>query len=523
MRGGAGLISIWMGLAALHGAAAAQPADTVTFGVRAPIVSLDPALSGLGTMHGYYINIYSSLVQLDAQSRLVPDLATSWRVVDDLTMEFKLHPGVLCHDGSTLDAASIVSSFKRLPTVPNSDGLTASKLRLVTEVQAPDPLTVRFVTSKPYPGLLGALPDFHIACASAPPGITTGEIDGGAWAHGSGPYRVVRFQRGQGMELERFDGYFGPKPAFAHAIFREIPNDAARMAALQSGDIQVMDYVPPLEVKRLAADPALAVDKTPSNRTLFLGFDLIRAQTPFATAKDGSPLPSNPFLDERVRRAFALAISQDVIVDRVMDGLAERATQGGSPHIDGADLSIKPRAYSPDDARRLLAEAGYPQGFRVSLHCPNDRYVNDAAICQAAGAMLSRAGLQVNVEVQPSSLYFPRLLRREYSFYLLAWGANAGDAISFLRDVMETRDTVAGVGSWNGGLSMPDVDRLIETATLTMDGATRTRLMAQAMGTLMERQAYVPLHTQLVLAATRKPVTYQAQSAEGTLAAAASQ
>ncbi len=502
-----------------HGAAA-QPADTAVFGVRAPIVSLDPALSGLGTMHGYYINIYSSLVQLDAASHLVPDLATSWRVVDDLHVEFKLRPGIKCHDGTDLDSASIKSSFKRLFNVPNSDGLTAGKLRLVTEVETPDPLTVRMVTSQPYPGLLGALPDFHIVCASAPAGITSADFDAGAWQYGSGPYRVTKFQRGQGMDLERFDGYFGPRAAFAHVNFREIPNDAARMAALQAGDIQVMDYVPPLDVKRLDANPALSVEKTPSNRTLFLGFDLLRSQTPFATAKDGSPLPSNPFQDERVRRAFALAISQDTIVDRVMDGLAERATQGVAPHIEGADLSIQPTPYRPDEARRLLTEAGYPNGFKVSLHCPNDRYVNDAAICQAAGSMLSRAGLQVVVEVQPSSIYFPRLLRREYSFYLLAWGSNAGDAISFLRDVMKTRDTVAGTGSWNGGLSFPDVDALTDTATRTMDGTERARLMSQAMGLLMRRQAYIPLHTQLVLAATRKPVTYQPQAAEGTLATA---
>ena len=500
---------------------AAQPADGLVFGVRAPIVSMDPALSGLGTMHGYYINIYSSLVQLDAVSHIIPDLATSWRVVDDLHVEFKLRPGVKCHDGTGLDAASVVSSFKRLFHVPNSDGLTAGKLRLVTEVQAPDPLTVVFVTSKPYPGLVGALPDFHIVCASAPDGITTSDFDSGGWNYGSGPYRVVRFQRGQGMELERFDGYFGPKPAFAHVTFREIPNDGSRMAALQAGDVQAIDYVPPLDVKRLGADPALLVEKTASNRTLFLGFDELRDQTPFATAKDGSPLPANPFKDERVRRAFALAISQDMIVDRVMDGLAEKATQGVAPHIEGADPSIQPTPYKPDEARKLLAEAGYPNGFRVSLHCPNDRYVNDAAICQAVGSMLARVGIQVAVEVQPSSIYFPRLLKRDYAFYLLAWGSNAGDAISFLRDVMMTRDTVAGVGSWNGGYSFPDVDTMIVTATQTMDEAARVKLMTDAMGILIRRQAYIPLHTQLVLAATRKPVTFQPQAAEGTLAAAA--
>ena len=204
-----------------------------------------------------------------------------------------------------------------------------------------------------------------------------------------------------------------------------------------------------------------------------------------------------------------------------MEGLAELATQGVAPHIAGADLSIKPTPYAPEQAKKLLAEAGYPEGFRITLHCPNDRYVNDASICQTVGTMLSRIGIQVAVDAQPSNVFFPRLLHRDYSFYLLAWGSNAGDASSFLRDVIETRDPAKGTGSWNGGVSMPDVDAMIDDATLIMDEAKRTQLMAAAMGTLIERQAYIPLHTQLVLAATRKPVTYQAQATELTLAYAA--
>ena len=504
------------------GGARAQDAGTpLMFGVRAPILTLDPALSGLGTMHGYYDNIYSNLVQLDAQSHIQPDLALSWRQVDDLTLEMKLRPDVKCHDGTTLDAASVKASLVRLPNVPNSDGLTAGKLRPVTELQVVDPLTIRFITRTPYPGLLGALPDFHIVCASAPATITTADFDNGKYAVGSGPYRVVRWQRGQALELERFDGYYGPKPAFAHVTLREIPNDASRMASLEAGDIQAADYIPPLDVKRLQANPALAVSQTPSNRSVFLGFDELRGSTPFALDRGGAPLPKNPFQDERVRHAFALAISQQVIIKRVMEGLAEVATQGVPPHIVGADLALQPAPYQPEQAKALLTEAGYPDGFRITLHCPNDRYVNDAAICQTVGVLLSRIGITVAVDAQPSNVFFPRLLHRDFSFYLLAWGSNGGDASSFLRDVMETRDPAKGTGSWNGGVSMPAMDEAIDAATLTMDPDRRTAMMAGVMGTLMAHWAYVPLETQLVIAATRKPVTYAAQSSELTLAYAA--
>ncbi|HEY0202764.1 MAG TPA: ABC transporter substrate-binding protein, partial [Acetobacteraceae bacterium] len=159
-------------------------------------------------------------------------------------------------------------------------------------------------------------------------------------------------------------------------------------------------------------------------------------------------------------------------------------------------------------------EAGYPDGFKVTLHCPNDRYVNDAATCQTAGVLLARIGVTVAIDAQPSSVYFPRLQRPEYSFYLLAWGSNGGDATSFLRDVMETRDLARGVGSWNMGLSMPDVDQAIDAATLTMDETVRNREMAAVMGLLIQRQAYIPLDTLLVIAAARKPVTYQPQATE---------
>ncbi len=501
-------------------AAHAQDTDHLTVGVRAPIVTLDPALSGLGPMHGYYADIYDSLIGLDAQSHLIPGIALSWRLVDDLTWEFKLRPGVKCHDGSTLDAASVKSSLDRLPTVPNSDNLTAGKLRLVTKLEIVDPLTVRMITAKPYPALPAALPDFHLVCASVPATATTAEFDSGKDAIGSGPYRSVKWQRGQGWELERFDDYWGPKPTFAHVTIREIPNDAARLASLQAGDVQLADYIPPLDVKRLSGLAGLSVFQTESNRTVFLGFDTLKDQTPFATDKAGAVLPHNPFKDERVRRAFALAISTDVVVKRVMEGLAVPATQGVPSHIAGYDPAAPATPYRPEEAKKLLADAGFPAGFNVTLHCPNDRYVNDAATCQTVGILLSRIGVTVAVDAQPSNVYFPRLQHRDYSFYLLAWGSNGGDATSFLRDVMETRDTARGVGSWNMGLSMPDVDSAIDAATLTMDEAVRNKEMAAVMGLLIQRQAYVPLDTLLAIAATRKPVTYQPQATEELILAA---
>ena len=492
--------------------------DQLVMGVRAPIITLDPALSGLGTMHGYYQNIFDSLVMHDARAQAVPGLATSWRVVDDLTWEFKLRPGVKCHDGTDFDAQAVAANLKRLPTVPNSDNLTAGKLRPVKDVEIADPETIRIHTSVPYPGLLAVMPEVHMLCGSALARNPTSEsISSGRDAVGTGPFRSVRWTRGTGWELERFDGWWGDKSPFRRVTIREIPNDASRMASLQAGDIDVADYIPPLDVKRLSADPAIQVFRTPGTRTMFLGMDTVREQAPSVADNAGKPLPRNPFRDVRVRRALALGISEDLILSRVMEGLALKATQA-MPEGMGGFADVPPTPYDPKQAKALLAEAGYPEGFRATLNCPNDRYVNDAAICQAIGAMLARIGVQIQVEAMPTNVYMPRLTGLEFGLYLLAWGNNAGDAASLLRDVMETRNRAKGTGSWNMGVSMPDLDEKIDRSTMTMDLDARKREMAEVMRALIERQAYVPLHTQLVIVATRKGVAYQPNADEASRA-----
>ena len=505
--------------ALLPGAANAQRApDHLVMGVRAPLISLDPAVSGLGTMHGYYQDIYDSLVMHDAKLHLVPGLATSWRVVDDLTWEFKLRQGVKCHDGTGFDAEAVVANLKRLPTVPNSDNLTAGKLRPVKEVQIVDPGTIRLITDQPYPGLLAAMPEVHMLCGSAlARNPTTDSINSGRDAIGTGPFRNVRWTRGTGWELERFDGWWGETSAFRQVTQREIPNDASRMASLQAGDIDVADFIPPLDVKRLSATAGIAVFQASGARTMFVGMDTVRGQAPSVTDKAGQPLPANPFRDARVRRAVALGISEDLILSRVMEGLATKATQA-MPEGMGGFAAVPPTPYDPAQAKRLLAEAGYPDGFRATLDCPNDRYVNDAAICQAVGAMLARIGIQLQVEAMPTNIYMPKLTGLEFGMYLLAWGNNAGDAASLLRDVMRTRDKGRGTGSWNMGVSMPDLDEAIDGSTMLMDLPARSQRMEGVMRALIERQAYVPLHTQLVIVATRKGIAYSPNADEATRA-----
>jgi peptide/nickel transport system substrate-binding protein len=513
---------LWLLLSALAAwpASAQRDPDHLVVGARAPIVSLDPAMSGLGSMHGYYRHIYDALVFRDPKSQPVPGLAESWRVVDPLTWEFRLRHGVLCHDGSPLDAADVAATLRRLPTVAGSDLLTVSKMRPVAELQVVDPHTVRFRTREPYPGLLAALPELHIVCDSVPADAATEDFNAGRAAIGSGPYRHAAWERGARWELQRNDAWWGERPDFGRVSIREITSDASRMAALEAGDVDLADYVPPMHVARFAANERLEVFRAPSSRTIFLQFESIREQTPFATDRAGQPLPRNPFRDPKVRRALALGVNGDAIVARTMEGLAVRATQGVPEGFPGFDPGIAAPRYAPDEARKLLAEAGFPNGFRLALHCSNNRYVNDGAICQAAAQMLARIGVETSVEMLPTSIFFPRLIRREFSAHLLGWGNASGDAATFLRDVMASRDQAQGLGSWNMATADPELDRMVVEGTADMDLERRAASMAKAMRLVAERDYVLPLHAQLVVAATRRGLAYTPQADESTLAIA---
>jgi len=319
----------------------------------------------------------------------------------------------------------------------------------------------------------------------------------------------------------RNDDYWGQKEPWQRLTIKPIANPAARVAALLSGGFDLIDNVPSADAPRLKADANVAVYAGLSNLVMLLNIDHgSETSSPFVTDKAGKPLAENPLRKLAVRRALSKAINREAIVSRTMEGGAEVASQMVSDLTFGASPRLKPEGYDPDGAKQLLAEAGYPDGFGVTIHGPNNRYPNDAQICQAIAQMLSRIGIQTKVETMPLNVFFTRAQNREFSLFLTGWGAaGTGESSVPLNAVLHSYTPDLGAGAANRGrYSNPQLDRLLETAMTTFDNTKRAALLAEANEVAMADVAIIPLHVPLYRWATRKGLTYVPRMDTMTLA-----
>ncbi|WP_420392194.1 ABC transporter substrate-binding protein [Acuticoccus sp.] len=504
-------------LVALTAPTMAQQAvpDELTIGMSVTPSTLDVHLSALGSDEQYYRHVYDPLVQSDPDLQPVPALATSWELIDDTTWEFELREGVTFHDGSEFNAEDVKFSLDRLGTVPGSDGLNAEKMDAIEELEIVDPLTIRIHTKEPTPDLLSRLYQQFIISNELPQDVATEDFNSGEAAIGTGPFEFESWQRGEALVLTANEDYWGGAPLVDRIVMREMANDGARVAALLAGDVDMVDAVPPLDVARLNQAGDVNIVTGPSSRTIFLQFNTAAETAPMTTAKGGGALEENPFRDPKVREAISLAVNQDLIVDRVMEGLATVANQPLPEGFEGSARDLGAPTYDVDRARELLAEAGYEDGFATVLACSNDRYINDAKICQAAGQMLAAIGIDATVETMPKSVYFGRMREGEFPFFMLGWGNSQGTATSVLKSVVATKDDEAGYGSWNGGFSDPEVDALIKEGEVLMDPEARDDALAEATALAMERHAVVPLHQQPVVVGMRGDYPYTTYQDEG--------
>ena len=506
----------------LDGAQAQGRANELRIGMAADISSMDPHWLNTSSNNVPATHVFERLVDWDHQGRFVPSLAQSWRMTAPDQWEFKLRTGVKWHDGSDFTADDVIFSLDRPKQLVGTPSGFASFVRNIVGMQAPDKHTLRIRVSTPnnawFPLDLSNLVIVQKrACEKA---AAQADFDNGRAMIGTGPYRFVRFVRGDRAEYVRNEQYWGGplnvKPQFEKVTLRILIQDATRMAALLAGDLDVIENIPPQDLAKLAANTQFRIVKQVSWRTMLFHMDQAREVSPFITDKTGRPLARNPFKDQRVRHAFNLAINRQAIAERVMEGLAVPSNNLMCPTCFGYNPALKPVGYDPEAAKKLLAEAGYPNGFSLVLHGPNNRYLNDEQVVQTVAGMLARIGIQTRVETMPQASYFPRFNKGEFSFAFVGWGSLPGD--SSMRHQFGTYDEQAGWGAWNGGRgSYPELDAMLKQARATPDDAKRAEIARNAAALIARNDQAVFLYHQVYTWAMRREFNYPGRVDEQTL------
>ncbi len=506
---------IMVAAALLAGAANAQD---LTIAVGAAPISVDPHFSVLTPNVSLATHSYDALINRDANSKPTPGLALSWKMLDDTTWEFKLRPGVKFHNGDDFTAEDVAHSIARVAKVVNSPGGFAIYTRTFIDAIVVDPLTIRLKTKAVYPLAPVDLREVKIIPRATGPAPATEDFNSGKFAIGTGPYRLLSFRPGDRAELERNENYWGPKPHWRRVAYRFIPNDGARTAALLSGDVALIEAVPTTDAARLRNDPRVRIAETLSSRLVYLWLDRFRTgPTPFVQGPNGETLDKNPLNDLRVRQALSMAINRTAIVDRVMENAAIPSAQFLPPGSYSYVPGLNPPPYDPQKAKQLLIDAGYPNGLRITLHGPNDRYVNDGKIIQAIGQMWTRIGVQTQVEPSTFPNFISRVVKMEFSTFLLGWGTSSGEASNPLRALVATVNPERGRGSSNRGrYSNPATDKLIEQAMITADDAAREKLLQDATRIAIEDVAFIPLHNQMNIWGMSPKYMYSARQDEET-------
>jgi len=495
------LAAAFISIAAL--AISPASAQILRYANQGELKSLDPYTLRETTTIAHHAHVYEGLVARDKQLKIVPALAESWETPEPTRWRFHLRHNVKFHNGDPFTADDVVFSADRVrATGSNFTTVVPSD----TKVVKVDDYTVDFITASPNPILITQWDGWYIMdkkwCeannAVAPtPVAATSPSYASLHENGTGPFTIESHQPGVKTVFKPFAGWWGkPEHNLKEIDFTSIASDATRVAALLSGDVDVIEPVPIQDIARVNASPNATVMTGPELRTIFLGMDQTRDELLYSNVKG-----KNPFKDVRVREAFYKAIDVDLIKSRVMRGLSTPSALMIAPQLFALSKDfVRPKA-DPDAAKKLLTEAGYPDGFEVTMDCPNDRYVNDAAICQAVVGMLARIGVKVDLLAQPKAQYFAKVLKPggyKTSFYLLGWTPATMDSQNVMNDIMGCRDDPkSSRGEANlGGYCNKQFDALADKVLMETDQDKRNQMIKQAFEIAIKDYAYIPLHQQ---------------------------
>ncbi|HET6827488.1 MAG TPA: ABC transporter substrate-binding protein [Ramlibacter sp.] len=495
--------------AAVLCAAGLAQAQTVRIANQGDSLSMDPHSLNESLQLSVTGNIYEGLVIRKKDLSLEPGLATSWKQTSPTVWRFELRKGVRFHDGTPFTADDVVFSFNRTQ-VDGSD--MKSYTNDFREVRKINDHVVEIETKTPFPILPEVISLVYMMSkkwaednqATRPVDRRKGIENAASFrANGTGPFRLRERQPNVRTTFVRNGNYWGKIDGnVQEVIFTPIGNDATRVAALLSGEVDVMEPVPVQDIERVNGSANATVLAGPELRTIFLGMDQKRDELLYSSVKG-----KNPFKDKRVRQAFYQAIDIEGIKRTVMRGAANPTALLVGPGINGFVPELNKRLpYDPEAAKKLLADAGYPNGFEVTMNCPNDRYVNDARICQTVAANLSRVGVKVNLAAETKGTYFPKVLRRDTSFYMLGWTPGTYDSHNALNALVACVDD-KGAGQFNlGAYCNPEVDKLTKAIQAETDKAKRNAMIRDAFKIHQDDVGHLPLHQQALAWGVSKKV-----------------
>ena len=485
-------------------------AVTLHWAAQNDILTLDPHSQNHATTHAMMQYAYEGLTRYSKDYQIEPCLATSWESLSETHWRFHLRKGVKFHDGTPFTADDVVFSFNRIREPQGTNQIYVSGIK---EIKKVDDSTVDMMLDGPNPVLLRNIVDFRIMSKAWSEKNRSQHIQDYAKreetfasrnTNGTGPYLIKLWEPDKRIVFTYNKEWWGKLDGnVTDVVYTPIKSDATRVSALLSGDVDLVTDLPTQDVERLRKEQNLKVLDGHEVRTIFIGLDQHNDELKYASVKG-----KNPFKDVRVRRALNLAVDREAIKRVVMRGLTIPAGIMIAPGVHGysKDIDLVPKV-DPAGAKKLLAEAGYPQGFEFTLDCPNGRYVNDEKICQALVSMWAKAGFNVKLNAMPFSTYIPKLLNFDTSAYMLGWGVATFDGLYTLQSLVRTKTTGAD-GSFNiGRINDPKLDAIIDALKVTTDVKKRDALLKEGLEMTRDQAYYVPLHHQMRPWAMKKNVS----------------